>query len=641
MAAALTDENRLSVVRPDIAAEFDTVRNAPLTAADFSVGSTKTIWWTSDVCGHHWQATPQYRGRGFGKCSICASFATSHPRLVPEFDLTKNAPRKPEDFRRGSGRKVWWRCSEGHSYEMVVKSRTQNEQGCPFCSGHRVLVGVNDLASKRPDVAAMWHPTKNGDLLPEDVFARGQRKVWWQCSNGHEFEDDVFTRTAPKNVICLACVSLGFLYPEVAEMWLTEEYATTEQSNERLTPFDVWSGSKISAWWRAKDCGHIWKQTVYSRLNAHRSNPSRENVCPICRGVITLPGFNDLETRNPEVAAMWHPTKNGDFTPAEVSYGSSKKAWWLCPNGHSYYSMVADRNRGFGCPNCANHVSAAEGEISDLMKGHGLKVEQSVRGVIGRHELDIYIPEIDLAIEFNGIYWHSERYGKKSSYHRDKWEKCQDKGIRLIYVWEDDWIERRSAVKQILLREIGAQPKVLQHCDASLLSLEVSADDAESFFAVNHVISNLSGDRHFALNDLTGDTVAMMSVLEESSDRESRILTIARYAEVQPSYGGFETLVNCLQRATGFDALYGLADIGSGNDVWFIENGFTLSELIDPDYRYLISNTRIDRSEHSVERFASDPSLLYGEDKSLAELEDMNGLVRVWDAGRARYRRTV
>jgi hypothetical protein len=66
-----------------------------------------------------------------------------------------------------------------------------------------------------------------------------------------------------------------------------------------------------------------------------------------------LPGYNDLGTTRPDIAAEWHPAKNGTLTPADVTSGSSKKIWWICAKGHEWKSSIANRSNGNGCPVCA------------------------------------------------------------------------------------------------------------------------------------------------------------------------------------------------------------------------------------------------------------------------------------------------
>ena len=90
----------------------------------------------------------------------------------------------------GTHRTVWWMCDKGHEWQAQVKSRV-NGSGCPICANRIVVSGVNDLASQYPELARQWHPTKNGDLTPDQVSPGTRRKVWWICDKGHKYRSSV------------------------------------------------------------------------------------------------------------------------------------------------------------------------------------------------------------------------------------------------------------------------------------------------------------------------------------------------------------------------------------------------------------------------------------------------------------------
>ena len=98
--------------------------------------------------------------------------------LLTEWDSERNLPLTPETVSRGSKRRVFWRCANGHSWQAAVHTRSGSGTGCPYCSGRLPVPGETDLATRYPDLAAEWHPTKNGDLTPSDVLPGSHRLVW-------------------------------------------------------------------------------------------------------------------------------------------------------------------------------------------------------------------------------------------------------------------------------------------------------------------------------------------------------------------------------------------------------------------------------------------------------------------------------
>lgn len=132
-----------------------------------------------------------------------------------------------------------------------------------------------------------------------------------------------------------------------------------ESRNFPLTPDTVSYGSKEKVWWTCEN-GHSWQTTVHVR--------SEGSGCPYCTGRKVLPGFNDLETLYPDVAAQWDREKNGPLSPRDVSTGSKIRIWWRCPEGHSWQSPVASRTAwGHGCPVCAGKtIVTGENDLAHL-----------------------------------------------------------------------------------------------------------------------------------------------------------------------------------------------------------------------------------------------------------------------------------
>ena len=127
------------------------------------------------------------------------------PNLAAQWDAEKNAPLTPEMVTAGTRRKVWWRCGQGHSYAAVIASRTARGTGCPYCANRKVLPGFNDLAAVKPKIAEQWHPTLNGNLTPGMVTAGSHRRVWWQCPLGHVWKAAIYSRTGSQKCGCPVC----------------------------------------------------------------------------------------------------------------------------------------------------------------------------------------------------------------------------------------------------------------------------------------------------------------------------------------------------------------------------------------------------------------------------------------------------
>ena len=338
--------------------QWDAVRNGTLTPGGISRGSKKKVWWRCER-GHSWQAAVHTRTGGGTGCPYCAGrrawpgetdLAALFPEIAAQWDAEKNGDLTPASVLPGSHAKVWWVCEKGHRWQATVKSRVAG-CGCPVCANRELDHGDNDLETIYTELAAQWHPTKNGALTPRDVVPGARRKVWWVCGYGHEWRAAVASRVAGCG--CPVCAGkvvvpgendMASLFPEIAAQWYQEK-------NGRLRPSAVSPYSNRRVWWRCES-GHAWQAAVASRT-------TRDAGCPYCSNKKVLKGFNDLATREPQVAAQWHPTLNGSLTPEMVLPGSHNRVWWACPNGHVWKAVIYSRTgaQRSGCPVCAGRSS--------------------------------------------------------------------------------------------------------------------------------------------------------------------------------------------------------------------------------------------------------------------------------------------
>lgn len=285
---AQAGENDLATLFPELARQWHPTKNGSLTPEQVLPGSHRMVWWICER-NHEWRAQVKSRVAGCG-CPVCANreihptendLATQYPQLVTQWHPTKNGSLTPEQIPPGTIRKVWWRCEKGHEWQASVASRTRGGSGCPVCAGKKVIAGENDLASQFPAIAAQWHPNKNETLTPQQVTPNSNRKVWWRCKLGHEYQAAVAARTMSGSR-CPYCAGrkvlpgfndLATLEPEVAKQW-------HPALNGTLTPQLVTAGSHRKVWWEC-DQGHVWQAVIYSRTGPRKCG------CPICAGRVS------------------------------------------------------------------------------------------------------------------------------------------------------------------------------------------------------------------------------------------------------------------------------------------------------------------------------------------------------------------
>ena len=306
------------------------------------IGKMRTKWsryakqWFKDMSLEEW----------------CLTYA--QPELLDEWHPVRNGDLEPKDVSRGSAKMVWWRCPHGHEWRTRVADRTALNLGCSVCErNQRVYEGANDLASCKPGLLK-WYSAKNEALMPDEISDRICREVWWECPDcGVEWQRSANKMTSD-GILCPSCGRYGksrrYLVRGVNDLATKRPILAAEWhpvKNGDLRPDDVLSGAHRKVWWQCRR-GHEWQAVVSDR--------ARGSGCPYCENRKVLAGFNDLATVFPQRAAEWHPTKNGEMKPEDISSRSDKKVWWQCAKGHEWKTSPHSRSegKGKGCPYCGN-----------------------------------------------------------------------------------------------------------------------------------------------------------------------------------------------------------------------------------------------------------------------------------------------
>lgn len=437
-------ENDLLTLYPDLAKEWDCNKNGDLKPSDVLPGSHKEVWWKC-ANDHEWKSTIRDRIKG-KNCPYCSNIkvlsgfndlATVHPEIAQEWHYEKNGDLKPNQVKYSANIKVWWRCAQGHEWQAYVFNRSKGH-GCPYCCNFSALAGYNDLATTNSELASEWNFAKNGKLKPTDVTAGSKKKVWWICANGHEWIADIKSRNSGGN--CPYCSNNRVLagYNDLYTYCLTnhrkdliEEF---DNDNNECSMREILASSKKSIWWKCSK-GHSFQCDPYRRIK-------NGTGCGICSHNILKKNENDLLTTHPEIAKEWDYEKNTE-KPDEVMAGSNiKKYWFICPKGHSYEATPLDRKRGNNCPICAieKHTSFPEKAIFFYIRKHFSDAQENYRSsFLGRMEIDIFLHEHAIGIEYDGVAWHKDQKRDKK-----KDDLCSQYGITLLRIRETGCIDYES-----------------------------------------------------------------------------------------------------------------------------------------------------------------------------------------------------
>jgi hypothetical protein len=179
-------DRNLALVNPSLASEWHPEKNGELRPADTWPSSNQKVWWQCSK-GHEWQTTVASRAAGTG-CPYCyGRYATKennleskYPELLTEWDREKNTDVSPSDFTPHVSKKVWWRCTKGHSWQATIYNRTKNKSGCPVCAQNanrkHTIEDIQTIANKR------------GGICLSEKFTSSRLKLKFCCKEGHIWE---------------------------------------------------------------------------------------------------------------------------------------------------------------------------------------------------------------------------------------------------------------------------------------------------------------------------------------------------------------------------------------------------------------------------------------------------------------------
>ncbi len=239
--------------------------------------------------------------------------------------------------------------------------------------------------------------------------------------------------------------NLAYLYPEISSEW----HPDNETSSNNIT---CYSHKKV--WWICSECGYGKNKEWFAMISGRTS---AGNGCPACSGFV-VSNNNRLSLLFPEIASEWHPTKNGDLTPNNTSYGSDKKIWWLCSNGHEYFSSIGNRTMGkTACPRCIT-TSKGEDEIENFLLSNNIfyTPQKTFENCKNKRELwfDFGIPYEDdswKCIEYWGkqhlepvdFFGGKEQFKLQKKLDKIKFDYCRDNNIPLLIIpyWDFDNID--------------------------------------------------------------------------------------------------------------------------------------------------------------------------------------------------------
>lgn len=371
--------------------------------------------------------------------------------------------------------------------------------------------------------------------------------------------------------------------------------------------------------------GHVWHVTYHNFKTGHHS-------CGLCCE-------NNKKYKYSDVKAVFE-AENYQLVSQEY-LNNKQKLDVICPEGHEWVVSLHDFNSGYRCSQCSlTGKSKAELELFEFIKENFPNAKNGDKSIISPFELDIVIPEKKTAIEYCGLYWHSELNGKTRSYHQDKLEKCTKAGYKLITVFEDEWIFNPNIVKSRLLNILGVSHNkriYARQCEIK----EIDTKTKNAFLNKNHLqgadsssikLGAFYQDELVSVMTFSKGSISKGATSKEGSWELSRFCSDYNLSVVGIASKLFKHFVRNYKPKE----IYTYGDLRWSTGGLYKKLGFTFKHKSKPSYWYLINNKRLHRFNFRKNVLKDK---LDSFDPNLTEWQNMakNGYNRIWDCGNVKW----
>ena len=287
---------------------------------------------------------------------------------------------------------------------------------------------------------------------------------------------------------------------------------------------------------------------------------------------------------------------NGKYDYSKVLYEhSQKKVIIICPIHGEFEQQANSHLLGAGCIHCASEKYSSEPEQEIINMLNDLKIcdiQQSNRTILSNYnELDLYLPDYNLAIEYNGLYWHSSEF-KDNLYHQRKYEECYKKGINLIQIFEDEWIFQKEKVIDKLKGYLNIQKDNVININKCVIEELDNQNTLDLYYFEEDNYLEIDDLRHekFDINIVLKHNDKIISILSLNKENDNKYIITRFFDKLNYQINdSFKTLLNWFIKNFKPSEIEYLDDLRWSQEKLLLDNGFIFKEIIEPK-EYWIDN---------------------------------------------------
>jgi hypothetical protein len=285
-----------------------------------------------------------------------------------------------------------------------------------------------------------------------------------------------------------------------------------------------------------------------------------------------------------------------------------------------------------GCNPIEIKRSSFEIEVGYFLESMNINIEVGNRNILNNLELDYYLPEHKLAIECNGLYWHNELF-KSKKYHINKTKECEKLGIKLIHIWEDDWLYKKNIIKSIIKNKINIISNKIWARKCLIKSVETK--EYKDFLNNNHIQGYSSSSHNIGLY-YKGELVSLMTFgwRRTNNKREFELIRFCNKLDYIVIGAASKLFKYFLSNVDDIISVTSYSDISLFSGLLYERLGFRKVNLSEPNYFWVVNGIRRHRYNFSKRKLVRK-----GYDPKKTGLEIMNDLGhwRIFSTGQEKW----
>ena len=598
------------------------------------VGSQDKVCIICPEHGEFWQTPNSHlNGRSCRKCSNSRVNLNNTSNTEDFIEKSKEVHGDRYDYSfvkniKNKKEKIPIICPDHGVFYKSYEKHVRCKQGCPECSGKKRYTNEEFITKCKK----LEH-TKNFDFSETTYINNSTKvKIFCKCKDDNGVEHGDFLINPGHLLSGQGCPKCRYIKSASKNRRTINEVISSANEVHKnkydYSLIEKYKNDRIKYPIICPEHG-VFYQTLNNHIKAKQG-------CPICGRIKSDESrrytFEDFASK----AQLVH---NGKYEYNDNNYiGTSVKIGITCKKHGVFYMEPGNHLAGQGCPKCAFVSSKGEKEVFEFIKcivGED-NVSQHDRNILKGEELDIFIPSVNLAIEYNGLYWHSE-ISKDKNYHLNKTNKCNNSGITLFHIFEDEWAEKKEIVKSMLSLLLNNDIKIYS---SQCLLKEVTSKESNIFLENNHIKGKCKSKIRYGL--YYNNQLVTLMVFEKINylkhDDNIQSWKLLRFCN-KIGYNiidGDITLFRYFIKNNIVDEVNYYMDMRYPKDNMYKNLGFTQYNKTKPNYYYIVGNKRLSKNNIHKTIF-SDKYSRYS-DKTEKDFCDKKKFYRIYDCGLIHYK---